>query len=316
MINNPIKCPDFSFTREMRCRLIANEIDDWLSKKELAELLYEFDFGFDPKSELLEKLERFRSKEFESLWDYRKNKERFEVDADKIEFPAKTRKKINDAAFALGLVGVEESCYKSPDYILPLGGAGISNLKRCELAADLFNKIERKPVVAALSAKRKISDGSTDRSDTDLFAPKAKTEFEAICAGMQIAFGSNSYEKEVSDPETEIIHFQTENKSDKLFALSAPPSNSNSRATTDDNFRFFFSYFDVKPGAKIICCTGQRYCIYQQIVALNYALEYRVDIDTIGFPSSSLARPANYLMEIRRTITAILDLFEKTQNRL
>lgn len=85
MINNPIKCPDFSLTREMRCRLIANEIDDWLSKKELAELLYEFDFGFDPKSELLEKLERFRSKEFESLWDYRKNKERFEVDADKID---------------------------------------------------------------------------------------------------------------------------------------------------------------------------------------------------------------------------------------
>lgn len=312
---NPFTCPDSSLSTEERRRLILDRFNNWLSKEELADLFKESSFKYDAKSEFDKKISFFKHESFNSLWDYRKEKETGEIkergqirkEKDK-EIPLEIKTKAFIAAQALNLIGVQDSQFENVDYILPLGGGGISNLKRCELANREFVRLKRKPEVVALSTSRLID---FDRADTDTFAPNAQTEFDAISEGMKKAFGARKHEEELSEHDAKIIRLETDNKEDRLFVTSCPSSDPNRRADTNDNYRYFFSQFKVNKGAKIICCTGQVYCTYQQAVALKYACKYNVEIDTIGFSSSKKALAIDYLMEIKKTILAIIDFVDE-----
>lgn len=85
---------------------------------------------------------------------------------------------------------------------------------------------------------------------------------------------------------------------------------------------YFFEKFAIPPHAKIINCTSQIYCTYQQVRALSFAIKYDVEFDTIGFPfsqnnasssatSRQLSEPVNYLQEIKGTIDAMNDFVDE-----
>ncbi len=330
-----INCPSSELLRSKRINLIVSEFNRWLSVDKISRLVDAFggDAALLASCSPIEKVKWMKS--FASVWDYRKRQAsaltkegesaRWLLKND--EIVARNEELIYTAARELGLIGTKQSVYNHADYVLPLGGARLSNLRRCQLARDTVDCIRGNTTVVALSGMRPISE-SERVGYVDTYAPEAVTEFDAISAGMRIAFDLNeAYADEIihsSNPnfQATIRHFDEKYRGTELYAVAAPSTVATRRANSADCFTYFFEKFEVPPRAKIVNCTSQIYCTYQQVRALSFAIKYDVEFDTIGFPvfqnnaSSSacnrqLSEPVNYLQEIKGTIDAMNDFIDE-----
>ncbi|MCR4755825.1 MAG: hypothetical protein K5868_09930 [Lachnospiraceae bacterium] len=236
------------------------------------------------------------------------------------EFVEAHRNEIMRAAEQLGLVSESDSVFDEVDYILPLGGARMSNLYRPQLARRMVDKIKVKKGVVALSTYRPIAE-SERAGYVDTYAPGAATEFDTMSMGMTKAFDiGNEFHDEKNQNEninlaSNIRKYKENYKDCSLYTIAAPSSDGNRRANSADCFEYFFKHFNVEKGSRILNCTSQIYVPYQQVRALKYAIKYDVEIDTVGYADKSVDKvtfePVNYLQEIKGTIDAMCDFINE-----
>lgn len=325
-----ILCPKADLPTQVRIDAVVAEFDRWVRSEAMADLVLAFDGDAAAlnKSSTVDVLRWLKS--FAAVWDYRKKQvsattkegeaARWLLKAD--ESVAGKESLIYRAAEQLGLIGIEQTVYEQADYVLPLGGACLSNLRRCQAAQAVIEQLKTPTAVVALSGLRPISQ--TEREGyVDTYAPDAETEFDAISAGMCRAFGISERYKDQIEPNDNpnlcatVRHFTETYRESELYAVAAPSSVPERRANSADCFHDFFRRFAVPTGAKLINCTSQIYCTYQQVRALSFAIAYGVEFDTIGFHTENgavnagLSQPVNYLQEIKGTIDAMNDFVER-----
>ncbi len=329
-----IVCPSVSLSKDERIDMIINhEFKKWLFSEELTSLVRRFNHDILPPIELSVVEYITWLKDFaEKNWNYRQmqissltkggEKARWLLKDD--DFTKNNKELIYRVSKKLGLIGLTDTYIINPDYILPLGGAKMSNLRRCELAHDIIEKYKYyNTKVVALSAYRPILE--TERIYIDLYALNAKFEFDAIVEGLKSAFAISEKNELISrrydNPNRNYAIYEFKTKADKnqLFAVAAPSKDPDvRRANSADCLEFFFEKFNIPSGSRIINCTSQIYCPYQQVRALTFAIEYNVVFDTVGFPfclnrendsfsKEQLSNPVNYLQEIKATIDAMFD---------
>ena len=330
-----IKCPDINMPKSERINfIIEQEFRKWITAPILGNLIRIFqpDFIIDENgttTEIIEKVKQF----VETHWDYRKKqKEATTKEGEAARWLLKSEEIVEDnaeliieCAKTLGLIGNEESDLDEINFLLPLGGARMSNLRRCELARKIIDKnFLSKVDVVALSGMRPLAESEMTGS-IETYAPGAKYEFEAISTGLEIAFGcGKGYTEEKNDdtnPNSNYVirKYNKQYNANNIYSVAAPSTAPElRRANSADCFKFFFEKFEVAQGAKLLNCTSQIYCSYQQVRALFFAVEHNLIFDTIGFPFElnnpsqsinigQLSRPVNYLQEFKSTVDAMYD---------
>lgn len=321
-----ILCPDAHLPKQARVDAVLSEFERWITTESLMDLVRAFGGSAEvlEAGTTIEKISWLRS--FVTVWDYRQKQTAAATkEGEAARWLLKTDESvlgkeglIHRAAEQLGMIGTTETVVSQPDYVLPLGGARLSNLYRCQAARDVAERLEHPVRVVALSGMRPISQ--TEREGyVDSYAPEAVTEFDAISMGMCRAFSvAECYEDTVEPSENPnlratVRQFAEGYRGNELYAVAAPSSAPERRANSADCFRYFFRRFSVPEGAKLINCTSPIYCTYQQVRALSFAIRYGVEFDTIGFaqlealPSSGVSQPVNYLQEIKGTVDAMND---------
>lgn len=262
------------------------------------------------------------------LWDFRQSQKKATTSEGEAarwllknnEFIELHKDEIMDCVRQLGLVDEADTVFSEVNYVLPLGGARMSNLYRPQLARRMMDRIKVTDGIVALSTLRPISDSERE-GYMDTYAPYAETEFDAMSKGMISAFGiKEEYNDDWHDDSNRNLSMNVRQYVEKyngcsLYATAAPSSDPDRRANSADCFEFFFKHFDVEPGAKLLNCTSQIYVPYQQVRALKYAIKYDVEFDTVGYSDDTTAnvtfKPVNYLQEIKGTIDAMCDFVEE-----
>lgn len=330
-----ITCPPSKLTKDERISYIYKDLERWIRSEALNRLVCLYNCGVHPPKLLPFTEYIFWLKDFASKrWDYRKMQKNTTTKEGEAArwllqndtFAEEHKDEIYEAATTLGLIGVSIPLINNPDYILPLGGARMSNLRRAELARQTIDEYNLKTKVVALSTYRPIAD--SERTSIDSYAKGAQFEFDAIISGMDSAFemkGAYSINNRIFENTNDnygICTFDNEYKGSKLYALAAPSTLPNvRRANSADCFELLFKEFDIQEGSCLINCTSQIYCTYQHVRALSLAIKYNVVFDTIGFPfylnenkvskESRLSKPVNYLQEIKGTVDAICDFIQE-----
>ena len=333
MENIRIKCPDAHLNKAERIDLIIEEFNKWISDDMFVELVNVFGGKYDLDLPPVERI-IWLKEEFIDIWDYRKKQREAQTkEGEAARWLLRDdpmgeihRELIYKASERLGLIGINQSLFDDPDYLLPLGGARMSNLERCKLAKKEMFRVKGPVTVAALSGMRPIAD-SERVGYIDTYARNAVTEFDAIVEGMKIVFSplveSNVLLVEDDNPNLTycIRQFEcSDYDQNRFFCIAAPSSVPSRRANSADTFRFFFRNLNVPKYSRLVSCTSQIYCSYQQVQALSFAVDYEVEFDTIGFwndpnPEESQETKkhiaVNYLQEIKATIDAMYAFIEK-----
>ena len=326
-----IICPDSHFSRSERIALTIREFDKWVSDEHFVELVSRFGGTLNLQLSAVDKI-KWLKESFTDIWDYRKKQKNAKTREGEAarwllqnnEQVAKHQDFIYETARRLGLIGTNTTLFEKPDYYLPLGGARMSNLRRCELAAQHVSHLNHPVTVVALSGMRPIAE-SERKNCMDTYAPDAVTEYDAMIESMKQAFSPlvlcKTEHREADNPNLTyyIKEFScTAYRDSRFFTVAAPSTVPERRANSADCFTFFFDNFNIPKHSRLVNCTGQIYCTYQQVRALFLAIDHEVEFDTIGFPfhlneanadahSHTLAEPVNYLQEIKATIDAMYD---------
>ncbi len=225
-------------------------------------------------------------------WDYRRKMadggERQAITTED-PFVNEHREQIISCFRELGMLDEKKDIPLTPDFVLPLGGYGTSNLRRCQLARQTSDRYPDKTLtIVALSSQRPI----TQKEEIECiacFAPGAQTEFEEMDMAMRNAY-------ELNEVTSEKEHFKnnerkywklTSYKSDdplrSYYNLSAPCNDeSRIRANTIDTFNHFLKSFDVKVGSTVFLLSTALYEPYQTYSLLPAAIEYGVRLFFVG----------------------------------
>lgn len=308
-----IKCPASAKNKQNRIDELFHEIDRWVSSEELTELVFLFGGRVDPSLPLNEKIQYLNN--FANVWDYRNGKERWDVYDN--SFAKTNENKIMPLIEKLGLRGITEPC-EEPDYILPLGGARLSNLYRCQYAAEIYAKYNKENIkVVALSGKRVINPEVEGKS-IEQYAPGAKTEFDAINKGLEQAFNleEGNFEEDSYNNTNPNLCWAIRKYKDarKIYSIAAASPNPARRANSMDTFEFFMKKFNINEGDKLLLVTSTIYVPFQYLKFMQLALENNLYIDCVGVPDKKTDRQfsntSNYLQETKAAINAIHTLAE------
>jgi hypothetical protein len=220
-------------------------------------------------------------------------------------------------ALKLGLRDNSEPSRDRFDYVWVLGGAKLSCLLRCRLAAQTIQQAGDSPKSAVLLASTRPI-GDAEREATDSYAPNAETEFDLFVAAAQREFGVGSAFEEESYDDSENANNSWKVRKYSVqgfdvYIIAAPSSDPlKRRANSADTYEFFFQRFSAPESSSILLTTSQIYVPYQHTEAVRtIALPHKVFLDTIGFLPEwggilqGMNEPSNYLQEIRSTIQAI-----------
>ena len=323
-----ILCPPCDISREKRIAFVLDQFKQWLQTPQLQQLIAVFNNGQKlPKTESIIEEIRVTQAFAAEHWDYRKKaqanaegeKARWELKDDDVVVMHKDL--ICEAAIELGLVkGADASNLSKIDYILALGGARLSNLRRPELAKKIADSYGKSTQIIALSGMRPISD--SERESIDSFAKGATYEFDAISKAMETVFNLNDYEEKrfaCDNPNLEHVIRKYDEKYNgcEVFSVAAPSTMPERRANSSDCFEFFLSEFNVTEGSHIVSCTSPIYTSFQQIKALTtLAIDKNIMIDTVGFAYNweetiKTATFCTFLQEIKASCDAILMFADK-----
>ena len=304
---------------------LNERIQCWINSKELKDIVHSFG-GAYPNTTSINDLAKWLLN-FSERWDYRRHQQqsrdkktqenvRWKINNDTITDEQKDI--VKNSISSLGLIGVQVPIEKNFDYVIALGGARFSCLYRPQYMHELLiNKIISAQKAILLSGMRPISE--SERAATDIYAPKAQTEYDLINTGAEQAFGitpnykEERYHHQNPNNSWAIRQYDTADDRIPLFSISGPSSEPDKRrANSADTYQFFLKKFDVKAGQKLLLITSQIYVPYQQLEALRtLALPNQLYIETVGFPVEwsnklhGMMEPANYLQEIRSTIQSI-----------
>ena len=328
-----MECPSTDMDRKDRINIIIHkEFDKWAKSQEIKDLFKLFlpKETFLANLDIEKYLDWLRGK-ISPIWDFRQMQKQAMTETGEParwllknnEFVEQNEGMILSACKELGLMKERESFFNEVDYILPLGWARLSNLRRPQLARKMAELLFPKQGIVALSALRPLEQSEME-GFIDFFAPEAETEFDALAKGMEIAFDLPDDFQDTEINSNNINFCSVIRKFNKsfldtdLYAVAAPSSNASRRANSVDCFEFFFHNFNVKPGAKILNCTSQIYCTYQHVRAFHYAIKYCVNMDTVGYPAilnipngkyteQNYQKAVNFLQEIKGTLDAMCD---------
>lgn len=312
-----MKCPDTRMDKEKRVETLFAEISKWIYSDYLKTLIKMFDGEIEMGPDLKDNINALN--EFVNVWDYRqkqaKGGERWQIKDD--DFVNQNADEIISMAEGLGLrnISMPEQC---PDYVLPLGGARMANLARCQCAktaVDLYQGY--KLHVVALSGKRPINE--IEKPFLDEYAPLAKTEYDAMNAGIEKAFGLEHPDYTETSFVTENINMQwakreyaTDNPDLTIHSIAAPSSDPARRANSFDTFDFFMEQYHIQPHTKVLLVTSCIYVPFQFLKFMQMALEKDIYVDCIGVPpavsGAQFSLVSNYLQEIKGTVNAMKTL--------
>ncbi len=314
----------FQFHGDENVSNIAEQIQKWISTLEFDMLLKMFGkeriHGQSLKDQIRELME------FSSIWDFRGKQKKGDIEnarwtVENYGFSEQQKDIIMKAANKLGLVGGTMPSKKEYDYVFVLGGARMSCLFRMKYAkqiCDIYG-IKAKYVVG-LAGLREVMD--SERNATDIYAPKAKTEFDLMRAALFDVFeGVQLRDKEEYNNQNLNNSWVVEKYcfEDMPIILLAAPSGEPQmrRANTADTFTFFVERFKVENGSNILLVTSQIYVPYQQLEAIRIlGIPHKHSLETIGFPNEwsaslqGLQKPENYLQEIRSVLQSVGRLYE------
>ena len=313
-----LSCPDVNMQHDIRVKTLACTVTGWIHSDAFTELIELFGGNTVKSGHLKEQIDYYNR--FAEVWDYRKKKanggERWMIQED--TFLSEHRTTIMDCMTILGLRDVVEPTGQ-PDYILPLGGARMANLDRCETAKEVCAKYPESDIpVFALTGMRPIND--IERASLAQYAPNAQTEYEAMCGGMTKAFNLSEdfYEEEIHEDENINLAWAERHYNDdlrRIHILSAPSSNPEKRANSMDTFKFFMERYKVEPGARILLVTSCIYVPFQLLKFTELSLAKGIYVDCIGNKSKpgspSVLNAASYLQELKATINAVYSLSER-----
>jgi len=317
-----IICPPIHLTKAERKNQLLSEMETWLKHESLLRLIKAF--GGTPPLSISFPLYIDWMNSFADCWDYRKKQaeggERWNIDDDEqIKLNEET---IMSAAFDLGYLDGVSPAIEQFDYMLPLGGARLANLNRCQYTKTLLDRYGKSTsTVVALAGKRSIQE--IEVPYLKCYAPDAATEYDAICGGLEKTF-EIGFEFKEQATETNNINlawsireYQQRYLGHSIFAVAAPSSIPNRRANTFDTFVFFLKKFSVQPESSLLLCSNCIYVNYQLLKFIPLALEKNLFIDCVGTPpdhNKTFNKPVNYCQEIKGTINAMHDIYTKIVN--
>ena len=273
------------YSREEEIRKAQKNIDDFLNSEAFQKIVEIFHHG-----EKLYDLDEINLLAEE--WDYRRKiaqgGERQQI-TEEDPFVAEHREEIIQSFRELGMLYEKEIDFPAPDYILPLGGFGLSNLKRCLIAKKLSDAYRDKEIrIVGLSSHREILQQLEFEQIKDAF-PAAKTEFEEMDASLRIAFDLNevrsakTYNEKDSREYWSILTYASSDPLRRYHNLSAPCYDSKrTRANTVDTFVHLLRCMNVRVGSKLILASTALYGPYQMYSLLPTAIEYGVELYFFG----------------------------------
>ncbi len=307
-----LSCPDFSIYKDERINALKSTIANWIHSEAFIRLVTLFGGRVPAADTIREQIEYYNT--FADVWDYRKHKancgERWLITDD--QFLSEHKSEIMDCMFLLGLTeGTEQ--VEQPDYILPLGGARMANLDRCLAAYEVCQLYQAEPTpVVALTGMRPINE--IERESLEKYAPEAQTEYEAVCGGIEKAFGlkAGSYvEEKHENANVNLAWAVRKYNSDQrmIHVLSAPSTDEGRRANSMDTFEFFIKKYSPEVGSRILLVTSPVYVPFQLMKFTGVALELGLSVDCIGNRSyehsPAVLNTASYLQELKAAINAI-----------
>lgn len=315
-----IRCPEPELRKSIRIDYLFQEMDAWISSDALTKLVRAFSGQMPEDLDLKSRIYWLNS--FVNIWDYRKKQanggERWQIKDDQ---QVKNNKElILSCARELGLIDAFDPIMP-PDYLLPLGGARLTNYVRPLSAKHLVEVHGYKNLkVVALSGKRPIN--VIEKPFLMEYAPNAQTEFDAISSGLAKSFEISDKDFEEDDYEDNNInlswsvrHFLQRPNGIDLFSLAAPSTVPKRRANSIDTFIFFLDHFNIKKGQRLLLVTSSIYVPFQLLRFMPYAIDQGFYVDCVGcdpsLPSSSFSQPSNYLQEIKATVNAMADLVKR-----
>ena len=305
-------CPPADMERQARTAEVLRRAGEWLYSGALADLVRMF--GGDPErsGDLGADAERIRAFA-EEKWNYRQGRERWTVGNEML---GRDRERILRACRELGLIGKTEPD-REPDFVLPLGGFRATNRERPLMARETIDRYGwTGKTVAALSGMRPLD---LDREGEALaaFAPDAGTEYGAISAGLEKAFGIRAYEETEYPSDTvnsraAVRRYTESYRGNTVWSLAAPSLEPETRrANSYDTFVYFLQKFPVGRGSRLLMITNCVYVPYQMMKFMDLALEGGFEVDGIGAdyvltPPDPNGLNANaYLQEVKGVIDAV-----------
>ncbi len=313
-----LTCPQIHMRPEDRINELATNIANWINSVPFCELVKLFGGVALTNEPLREQIKYYN--QFSDVWDYRRKRanggERWMVQED--AFLSEHKMGIMKNMSLLGLRDVVEPSIQ-PDYILPLGGARMANLDRCVTAYEVCMKYQGENIpVVALTGMRPIND--IERASLEKYAPDSKTEYEAMCGGMEKAFGltKSAYEERINTNDNDNLAWAERrycNDHRQIHILSAPSSDLERRANSMDTFEFFLERYKIEPESRILLVTSCIYVPYQLMKFIDLAIKKNLYVDCIGnrqnANTTSVLNTASYLQELKAAINAIYVLSER-----
>lgn len=313
------QCPPCHLDKETRKSMLRDSIRPWVESEALQDLVTLFGGEYPKNLELSEKVKWLNS--FADIWDYRKKQaqggERWNLQEDPTVL--ENRDAILECVRQLGLMDIRHPL-EEPDYILPLGGARLSNYARPLTAKEEIDRASLTgKTIVALSGKRPINE--VELEFLQEFAPNATTEFDAISTGMEKCFSLkpefDEYSHVTQNPNlswTRRKYLETY-AGNAVFSLAAPSSDEIRRANSRDTFCFFLEQFDIKEGDKLLLVTSCLYVPFQLLRFMDLAIDHGFYVDCIGMPNdnskgTSFSLVTGYCQETKAAINAVHSVFE------
>ena len=313
-------CPDCDKSVQARREELIDNIAQWVNSDALRTMVSAFG-GEIPEGNLKDKIQWLNT--FADVWDYRKKQansdERWSIKEDPIALT--NGEVILDCVKTLGLVDIENPL-QIPDFILPLGGARLSNYARPAKAKEVIDQMDiHGRRVVALSGTRPIND--VERPFLEEYAPGAVTEFEAISKGMEKVFSlrPDCYDEELHKDSNINLEWARRTYEDRyndniIMSMAAPSSDPDRRANSRDTFVYFLDRFQVTNGTRLLLVTSCIYVPFQLLRFMDLAIERGFYVDCIGMANddkkgTAFSQITNYCQETKAAINAIKSLSDK-----
>ena len=312
-------CPACEKPMQERREELITIVSQWVGSDALSTMVEVFG-GKIPEGNLKDRINWLN--DFAKIWDYRKKltneNERWNVKEDPVA--SAKAEIIMNCVRKLGLVDIDEPLL-APDYIIPLGGARMSNYARPLKAREIIDKLELQGVsVIALSGTRPINE--VERPFLAEYAPNAVTEYDAISSGMERVFSlrSDQYNEEEHRDSNINLSWAKRTYVDRyrdntIISLAAPSSDPGRRANSRDTFEFYLDRFKIHQGAKLLLVTSCIYVPFQLLRFMDLAIEKGFYVDCVGINNNkkgfAFSNIANYCQETKASINAIKALSDQ-----
>ena len=291
-------------------------IDDWAAAPGLQKLVRAFD-GSIPElrgAERLSWLDAFAAVH----WDFRGGLERNL--ADDVALKPQQEQLVLAHAGELGLAGIHRPSRAHYDTVLMTGGMIRAGIVKPRFVVELLESGLEVDRITFLGGFRDFVGDEIELARA--FGIKGDNEFDAMVAGMELAFGP------LGEPAIEELVGESRNASwceyswatarTRLSVIAAPSSAPDvRRANSADTYRFWAERRRTEAERSVLLVTTPIYVPYQGAAAVEIlGLDYGLAVETVGTDDSAadlgeysqLFLPRHHLQELRSAVGAMFSL--------